>query len=54
MDAVSQYLEKHEVKWQKLAGFYTDGATTMLGFRSALIKTKFNPLLYFQNAWTLS
>jgi hypothetical protein len=45
MDAISQYLEKHGLMWQKLAGFCTDGAPAMLGSRSglaALIKKK-NP-----------
>lgn len=45
MDLISQYLEKHGLMWQKLAGFCTDGAPAMLGSRSglaALIKTK-NP-----------
>lgn len=45
MDVISQYLEKHGLMWQKLAGFCTDGAPAMLGSRSglaALIKTK-NP-----------
>jgi hypothetical protein len=43
MDAISQYLEKHGLMWQKLAGFCTDGAPAMLGSRSglaALIKKK--------------
>ncbi|CAH1099252.1 unnamed protein product [Psylliodes chrysocephalus] len=43
MDVISQYLEKHGLMWQKLAGFCTDGAPGMLGSPSglaALIKTK--------------
>lgn len=45
MNIISQYFEKHEIMWEKLVGFCTDGAPAMLGSRSglaALIKQK-NP-----------
>lgn len=45
MHAISQYIEKHGLMWERLAGLCTDGAPAMLGSRSGLatlVKTK-NP-----------
>jgi DNA-binding Xre family transcriptional regulator len=33
---INNYFEKHDIMWEKLAGFYTDGAPAMLGSRSGL------------------
>ncbi|XP_025406396.1 protein ZBED8-like [Sipha flava] len=33
---INDYFEKHDIMWEKLAGFCTDGAPAMLGSRSGL------------------
>lgn len=43
MKIISDYFEKHDVKWENLAGFCTDGAPSMLGSRlglATLVKEK--------------
>jgi len=36
MKIILDYFEKHKLMWENLAGFCTDGATSMLGSRSGL------------------
>jgi hypothetical protein len=36
MKIISDYFQKHDILWEKLAGFCTDGAPAMLGSRSGL------------------
>lgn len=36
MQIISNYFEHHDLKWEKLVGFCTDGALAMLGSRSGL------------------
>lgn len=32
MQIISNYFEHHDLKWEKLVGFYMDGAPAMLGY----------------------
>lgn len=36
MNIISEYFQKHNIMWEKLVGFCTDGAPAMLGSRSGL------------------
>ncbi|XP_008180095.2 protein ZBED8-like [Acyrthosiphon pisum] len=36
MKIINEYFEKHDIMWEKLAGFCTDGVPAMLGSRSGL------------------
>lgn len=36
MKIINNYFEKHDIMWEKLAGFCTYGAPAMLGSRSSL------------------
>lgn len=36
MNTISKYFQKHNINWEKLVGFCTDGAPAMLGSRSGL------------------
>lgn len=36
MKIINDYFENHDIMWEKLAGFCTDGAPAMLGSRSGL------------------
>jgi len=36
MKIINEYFEKHDIMWEKLVGFCTDGAPAMLGSRSGL------------------
>ena len=36
MNTISEYIQKHNIIWEKIVGFCTDGAPAMLGSRSGL------------------
>lgn len=38
MNIITDYFEKHELQWDNVVGFCTDGAPAMVGSRSGLAK----------------